>query len=267
MFSDKSITFYSQLQSKRTRWLPIAPTTTQIVKPGAELTLQKALALSQLELPVGSWISEELVKNPDLPQNVIDLLRLNIEDEVRHDEALNNIRVVYPVPEKFDAEVSQFIKRADHLANLYSPVTMSAVLESSIFFVILPMFRFLGGVAMRTTANDISNDEAIHVSTNIQLVKDLGYRKGKALDTFRAEIMDWLTSDLSYENEDCFLVGSLMGETPKTAPDRKYLSAKFWKDSSSSLYSQGKADTLKDTKRSVMPAFFETNNSSLAIYG
>jgi hypothetical protein len=250
MLSDKSIDFYTSLSTKRTRWLPIKPNTAQVVKFGAEITLQKALALSKLELPVGNWITEELAKNPNLPPNVIDLLRLNIEDEVRHDEALNNIRVVYAVPKAFDAQVELFIKRADFLANLYSPVTISAVLESSIFFVILPMFRFLGGTAMRTTANDISNDEAIHVSTNVQLAKDLGYRKGKALNTFRAEIMDWLVSDLPYLNADS-----------------KFLSARFWKDSSSSLYTQGKAESLVDTKRSVLPAFFECNNSNLPMYG
>jgi hypothetical protein len=235
MLSDKSIDFYTSLSTKRTRWLPIKPNTAQVVKFGAEITLQKALALSKLELPVGNWITEELAKNPNLPPNVI---------------ALNNIRVVYAVPKAFDAQVELFIKRADFLANLYSPVTISAVLESSIFFVILPMFRFLGGTAMRTTANDISNDEAIHVSTNVQLAKDLGYRKGKALNTFRAEIMDWLVSDLPYLNADS-----------------KFLSARFWKDSSSSLYTQGKAESLVDTKRSVLPAFFECNNSNLPMYG
>jgi hypothetical protein len=248
MISDQSISFYTQLNAKRRNWLPIKPTNLQIVKPGAEITLQKALALSKLELPVGGWITEELAKNPHLPQSVIDLLRLNVQDEIRHDEALNNIRAVFSVPTEFDNQVDQFIKRANHLSSLYSPVTVSAVLESSIFFVILPMFRFLGDAAMRTTANDISNDENIHVSTNVQLYKDLGYHKGKALDTFRAEIMYWLVSDLSFKNEN------------------KHLGAGFWKESSSSLYHQGKADNLVATKRAVMSAFFESNNTSLPIY-
>jgi hypothetical protein len=214
----------------------------------ATSVLQKALSLSALELPVGEWIRQELVKTQDMHPDIQWLLRLNIEDETRHDEALNNLKAVFPIPAQNDIIVSGMLSEADRLANLYSPVTLTAVLESSIFFVILPMLRFLGTQEMRMTANDISVDENIHVSTNVQLSTDLKYRRGKALDTFRADVVDWLVSDLPANH------------------DNKYMSADFWQKTSANLYTTGKTDTMNDTKRASFPAFFESRSDNLPIY-
>lgn len=239
-------TFYRQLINKKRDWQPIKPTEQQIIQVGSKKLLQRALALSLLELPVGEWVSEELSKRIFDP-TIQELLSANIQEEIRHDIALNNIRSVFPVPAELDMEVQGFIKEATRLGDLYSPLQVTAVLESSIFFVILPMFRFLGGSAMRTTANDISLDENIHVSTNVQLCLDLNYRRGVALNKLRENIIDWLVQDL-------------------TSSENKYLDKNFWQKTSYSLYNNGKAEGLSATKRSVMPAFFETNNTSLAIY-
>ena len=247
--SDKSISFYNKLYARRRGWTPTQPSGKQIVTEGAESLLRRALALSQLELPVGDYITEEVAKNPNLPDSLKTLLQANVEDEIKHDIALNNLRAVYAVPSELDANVAQFVNRATELANLYSPVVLAAALESSIFFVALPIYRLLGSQAFRTVANDISVDESIHVAVNTQLAKDLGYRRGKAVNILRSDIMDWLCTGLPFESEN------------------KYLSAKFWKQSSENLYTSGKTDNLAATKRSVMPAFFESAGNSLPIYG
>jgi hypothetical protein len=241
--------FYIDLTTKKKKWIPIQPTTKQLVCEGARPTLERALSLSKLELPVGNWITEELSKNKTLSPSIIKLLEINVTEESNHDLALNNIRAVFPVPVEFDTQVDEFITRANQLSELYSPLTVAAVLESSIFFVILPMFRFLGSPAMRTTANDISNDENIHVSTNVQLALDLGYRRGKALDTFRKDIVDFLVADLTDNNAN------------------KYLNKDFWHKSSYSLYHNSKTDMLAATKHAVMPCFFESPNTDLPTYG
>ena len=43
------------------------------------------------------------------------------------------------------------------------PVLKAVVLERSVFFVLLPIFRFLGDTGLRTTSADISRDEQTHV--------------------------------------------------------------------------------------------------------
>ena len=45
-------------------------------------------------------------------------------------------------------------------------ILKAMVAERSIFFVVLPLFRFLGDVGLRTVSADISRDEQIHVATN-----------------------------------------------------------------------------------------------------
>lgn len=247
--TDKSIEFYNKLYNRRRGWNVIQPDGDQVLAlPQGRSTLSKALALSQLEIPVGNFITNELIKTKDLPTSLVTLLEANIADELKHDEVLNNLRRVLPVDAEDDLAVSKFVAEAERLANLYSPVVVAAVLESSIFFVILPMLRFMGSSACRTISSDISNDETLHVSTNIQLSKDLGYRRGKALNTLRGDIMAWLTSDLDKVN------------------DNKYLTSDFWLNSSQNLYDNGKASGLSNTKKAIMPSFFEIKNTNLPVY-
>lgn len=248
--SDKSKLFYKKQMNRRRAWDVIDVSPNQRIVTGSERTLSKALAMSQLELPVGDMIKSELEKSVDaMDSNLVNLLKLNQNDEVKHDEALRRLRAVFTVREEDDARVSDMVKHAATLANLYSPITVAGTLEASLFFVILPMYRFLGGSGFRTVANDISNDENIHVAVNVQLAQDLGYRRGNKLNTFRKDVIDWLTEDLDAE------------------ADNKYLSADFWKATSNNLYSSGKAPQLRETRRSVMPSFFEKNNMDLPKYG
>lgn len=238
-------------QLKRVRpWTPIKPTEKQNINPLALKTIQKALALSKLELPVGDWCRDELSNNPNIPSEAVKLLNIAIEDEVRHDIALANLRAVCDVPERYDAIADQLIDKANALAEKVSPITVAGTLEASVFFVILPIYRFLGTKPFRTTANDISLDENRHSIVNVQIAADLGYKRNSALNKLRRATVAWLVSDLPYENN----------------PEEKYLSKQFWLNQSDSLYERGKAKGLADTKRGVMYSFFEASNSELPTY-
>ena len=244
------IEFYKKQYNRRRDWEVIEVAPNQEILKGAEVTLSKALALSQLELPVGEWIGAELVKSGKLMHpGIIRLLQLNQQDEIKHDKALNKLRDVFPVRKVDDEKVSEMVNIASALASHYSPIVVAGVLESSLFFVILPMYRFLGGGGFRTVANDISNDENIHVAVNLQMAKDLGYNRGNSLDRYRLAVIDWLTEDL-----------------PSTHTN-KYLSRDFWIKTSNNLYYSGKAPQLKSTQRAVMPSFFEKDNRNLPVYG
>jgi len=233
MIPDKSLEFYKKLKARRRGWDVIKPTDKQNCVAGSEKTLSKALALSELEIPVGNWITQELAKNPDIPQFLIDFLQENIEDEVKHDEVLKNLRDVFPVQEDDIEQAKSFAEEANRLAEIYSPLVLAGALETSVFFVVLPMYRFLGGVAFRTVSR----------------YKDLGYRRGNSIEKLRKNIIDWLVADLP------------------TTSDNRYLHADFWHISSRNLYTQGSSKNLSETKRAVMPSFFESSNNALAIYG
>lgn len=246
---DSSISFYSRLLGRRRDWQAIQPSQDQECHPEAIPTLQKALSLASLELPVGLWVEKELQQNlVSFPPVLQHLLKLNIADETKHDLVLNRLSNVFPVPDDRKEEAIKFTIEADRLANIYSPIVVAGVLEVSIFFVILPMFRFLGGAGFRTISADISNDEQVHVAANIQLAIDLGYNRGKALNDFRASIIDWLVADL-----------------PLNSP-HKFLASDYWQQASDNLYRSGKSSQFDATKRAIMPAFFETSSSNLPVY-
>jgi hypothetical protein len=122
------------------------------------------------------------------------------------------------------------------------------VLERSLFFVILPFFRFNGDVGIRTVSADISRDEITHVGVHSLVAKELGENAGQSLNKLRRATALWIFDELG-------------------ASANKWLDKDFWLRQSDNLFERGKAEELSETSRSRMPAFFEAPNTSLPAYG
>jgi len=234
---------YEKLQSRKRKWTPVKPTA-GTCKEGAEETILRALALRHMELPVGDFINDALAT--EVPEVARDILISNVRDEENHDLALNYIADAYGVDEKAEKEAmalrDAWITHPDHT------IVKAMVAERSIFFVLLPFFRFNGDAAMRTTSADISRDEQIHVATNSLVCRELGLDISPSLDKLRKATINWVMQPLS-----------------QSSPDR-FLGKKFWLDSSDRLMYEGKAPELSATKSARMPAFFEHATTNLPQY-
>lgn len=241
----KAETPYIHLHERKRTWTPVAVQAGSLLEGGEE-AIQRALALRCLEIPVGDFISDAM--KGDLPdvKGCKTLLESNVIDEEKHDIALNYAAEAHRIPEKFERE-AQRIKKA-WLELDRHPVLKAVVLERSVFFVLLPIFRFLGDTGLRTTSADISRDEQTHVAANTLVCEALGLKSDKTLNNLRRATVAWVLQ-------------SLQGEC-----DNKHLSSNFWLASSDSLYQRGKAEGLISTRASRMPAFFETNNVNLPQY-
>ena len=180
------------------------------------------------------------------PSTARALLESNVQDEIKHDLALGYIVDAHGADPKSELEAKRlrdaWIEHPDHT------ITKALVAERAIFFVLLPMFRFLGDAALRTVSADISRDEQIHVATNSLVCAELGLVPSSSLDKLRKATIQWVLQPLTENNTD------------------KYLSKKFWLDASDQLMYQGKAPQFSDTKAARMPAFFEHANTNLPQY-
>ena len=241
----KPSTPYIQLHQRKRTWTPVQMSAGQLV-PGREEVVQRALALRILEIPVGDFITNAM--KGDLPdaEGVKELLLSNINDEVNHDQALGYAAEAHPVPDSVQ-------KEADLVAKTWidfdiHPVLKAAVLERSVFFVLLPIFRFLGDTGLRTISADISRDEQTHVAAHTLVAKEVGPSSNKALNALRRATVSWVVEPLNGEAED------------------RNLSANYWLAQSDSLYKSGKAPGLAATRASRQPAFFETSNVNLPQY-
>lgn len=238
--------FYTELYLKKKSWIPTCGSSDPVM-PGSEQTIGRCLALRTLEIPVGEWIEEAKERElRRLPDSAIALLQSNIIDEHRHDEALNLAATANPLTNSSDDDeghriATEWINHPDH------PIVKAGVIESSIFFVILPIFRMLGNPGLRVVSQDISTDEAIHVATNRYVAAQLGYTFSPSLNRLREETVNWLVETLD-------------------APG-KFGNKNLWIESSRSLLERGIAPNLTETKAFVMPAFFEHRNDNLPIYG
>jgi len=77
----------------------------------------------------------------------------------------------------------------------------------------------------------------------------MGLSWSKSLDKLRKATINWIMEPLD-----------------KNTYGDKYLSKKFWLDSSDNLMYNGKAPELSATKSARMPAFFEHANTNLPQY-
>ena len=234
---------YTKLLERKRTWTPVKPTKGE-VRSGAEETIKRALAIRHMELPVGEFISQGLDK--EVPVAARTLLESNVKDEIKHDLALGFIVESHgadPIAEMEAIRLRDaWIQHPDHT------ILKALVAERAIFFVLLPMFRFLGDAALRTVSADISRDEQIHVATNSLVCAELGLVPSSSLDKLRKATIQWVLQPLKENNTD------------------KYLSKKFWADASDQLMYQGKAPQFSDTKAARMPAFFEHANTNLPQY-
>ena len=232
---------YQKLQDRKRKWTPVQTTAGPLVE-GAEETIFRALAMRHMELPVGDFIKDALGEIPELSR---DLLRSNIKDEENHDLALSYIANALGVDAKAEAEALRL--RDAWTAHPDHTVLKAMVAERSIFFVLLPFFRFNGDAGLRTVSADISRDEQIHVASNSLVCRELGLVVSPSLDKLRKATINWVMQPLG-----------------KSA--NKYLDKKFWLNASDRLMYEGKAPELSETKRARMPAFFEHANPNLPQY-
>ena len=232
---------YEKLLNRKRKWTPVQ-TTKGKIKDGAEEAVYRALAVRNMECPVGAFVSDSL---SEIPEKSRELLESNIKDEDNHDLALGYIANAIGVDDKAEAEALRlkeaWISHPDHT------ILKALVIERAIFFVILPFFRFNGDAGLRTVSADISRDEQIHVATNSLVCAELGLTPSQSLDKLRRATINWIMQPLS-ANVD------------------KYLDKKFWLDASDRLMYEGKAPQLTETKAARMPAFFEHANTNLPQY-
>ena len=234
---------YQKLLDRKRTWTPVQGTKGTF-RDGSEDTIKRALAVRHMELPVGTFIKEGLEKN--VPDNARELLESNVQDEIKHDIALQYIVNAIGADEKSEKEAlllrDAWINHPDHT------ITKALVVERAIFFVLLPFFRFNGDAALRTVSADISRDEQIHVGTNTLVCTELGLSPSPSFDKLRKATINWIVEPLGI-NTTC-----------------KYLDKKFWLDASDRLMYEGRAPELISTKTARMPAFFEHANTNLPKY-
>ena len=241
----KSATPYIHLHERKRKWTPVKVEAGKLLE-GGEDVIHRALSLRSLEIPVGDFIKQAM--KGDLPTDIgcKELLLSNVVDEENHDEALNYAAEAHKIPDAIEREAAKITKTWLELDR--HPILKAVVLERSVFFVLLPIFRFLGDTGLRTTSADISRDEQTHVAANSLVCNELGLTSDKQLNNLRKATIAWVLQSLDGQSAN------------------KHLSKEFWMASSDSLYARGKAEGLMDTRASRMPAFFETNNVNLPQY-
>jgi hypothetical protein len=236
---------YDQVVSRKRKWTPVAVQAGKLVD-GSQDAIQRALGLRHLELPVREFLQQGLDRELPTTPGVREALLSNQLDEERHDQALNYVVAAHGSNDKYEVEAKHILKA--WLEAPEHPILKAAILERSVFFVILPFFRFNGDVGLRTTAADISRDEQTHVAIHSMVCSELGLKSTPSLNRLRRATVGWVVEGLK-------------------ADTNKYLNKDFWLSQSDSLYERGKAPGLSDTQRARMPAFFEAANTDLPQYG
>ena len=236
---------YLDVISRKRKWTPVQVEQGTLVD-GSEESLFRALALRTLELPVKEFLQQGLEKELPNKPGVMEALISNQQDEDKHDLGLAYVVAAHGTDDKAERE-AQMIRKA-WLEAPEHPILKASILERSVFFVLLPFFRFNGDMGLRTLAADISRDEQTHVAIHGMVAHDLGLKSTPNLNKLRKATVHWVMDGLGRS-------------------ENKWLDKDFWLSQSDSLYTQGKAAGLVETQRARMPAFFEASNNDLPAYG
>lgn len=236
---------YLDTIAKKRPWQAV-PVSKGAVVSGSEETIFRALALRHLELPVKDLLQQGLERDLPSTHGVVEALMSNMEDEERHDQALNYVAAAHGVNEKDERDVLNILKVwNEHPAH---PVHKAAILERSIFFVALPFFRQNGDIGMRTVSADISRDERVHTAIHGMVAKELNQEDSASLNKLRAATAAWLFERLGRS-------------------ENQWLDKDFWMRQSENLFYTGKAPEMVETRRARQIAFFEAANTDLPSYG
>ena len=236
---------YLEIVSRKRKWTPVQCERGQF-REGSEETIFRALALRTLELPVKEFLQQGLEKELPKKAGVMEALLSNQQDEDKHDLGLSYIVAAHGTDPKAERE-AQVIRKA-WLDAPEHPLLKASILERSVFFVILPLFRFNGSMGLRTLQADISRDEQTHVALHGMVCHDLGLKSTQNLNKLRKATVHWVVDALGQS-------------------EIKWLDKDHWLKSSDNLYKNGKAPELVETQRARMPAFFEASNNDLPAYG
>ena len=128
----KAATPYLHLHQRKRTWTPVEVSAGTLLS-GGEDVIQRALALRCLEIPVGDFISEAM--KGDLPEieGCKELLVSNVEDEIKHDIALDFAAKAHGVSPRFEAEAERIKKAWLELDR--HPVLKAVVLELSLIHI------------------------------------------------------------------------------------------------------------------------------------
>ena len=188
---------WNALNASRRIWQPNEPTSE---KSSASRTISRCLALTPLEPAVAEYITNGLSKADlnKLDPGAIETLRRNIEDEEKHELALSRAKnAMVDYDESFESEAQEIIQAWNDLPD--PEIVKAAILENSIFFLILPAYANFGGAALRITSNSISADERIHVISHRTAAQQLGIRPSKAINKLRKDTVEFLFKDIEEE--------------------------------------------------------------------
>lgn len=238
---------YLKVTATKRRWTP-TQVSKGILKEGSEDTLLRCLALRHLELPVRDLLASGLTRDLPSTPGVVQALESNMADEERHDQALQFVVDAHGTDA--NDEIASFGIRDAWVDHPDHPILKAAILERSVFFVLLPFLRFAGDVGIRTTASDISRDERAHVATHHMVASELGLKPSPSLNSLRRATVDWVFYKL-----------------PMHTIGDPQLTSTFWQKASDNLFERGKAPELSATRSARMPAFFEASNVDLPSYG
>ena len=156
-------------------WQPLPTDTQNFTISSASQVIRRALDFLPLELQVAEWdeLAQRCGDGLD-KEGIRAILERNAADENKHDKALHYLSNHYVKASDVENEAAnELLQRWQVLGDMVHPVTAMYALEMGVFFSILPALNKHGDVFASTVAAWISDDERVHVETNLRIMKHL----------------------------------------------------------------------------------------------
>lgn len=187
-------------------WQPVKPNGTPNNAPHTSLI--RSLMLRKLEIPVKLWTNHSTLSlGYALGPDITSILESHAMDEDKHDTQLDWLARYWGIP-SLEGDHQETYQGAQKLMEQWldlpcEPIVKKMCLESGVFFPILGMMSVYSRSDLFTQSvrQWITSDENAHVASSRLIIKHLGLKIPRLLNTLVEDTIDWLTENLPTEDQ------------------------------------------------------------------
>jgi hypothetical protein len=220
-------------------WQPLKPPTGagwRSSTVGADMVYSRIVQLVDLEVSVGSWVKQALVALPESERSTAQAyVHRNARDELKHDTAFRHFRTYIggsPQSAEAQALVAEWQAQEPSFALAYA-------LEMGVFMSLLPFLNRHGDTYVAQLSQWVSDDEVVHVRTNLALAQACGQKLTRTHFSLVARTVAWVfeTEENTSQLVERALKRLTTGKDPAMLEQSLPTTIKFFEQSSTTTIS------------------------------
>jgi hypothetical protein len=216
-------------------WQPLKPPSSgwRSSFVGSDFVFSRIVQLVDLEVSVGNWVKTSLQALPeDARPTAQAYVDRNASDELKHDTGFRHLRTYIGNPQQ-EPEAAALVQEWQAQEPSFA---LAYALEMGVFMSLLPFLNRHGDTYIAQLSQWVSDDEVVHVRTNLELARACGQKLTQAHASLVARTVAWVfqTEDNVKQQVERALKRLTTGKDPAMMEQSLPTTIKFFEQDSTS---------------------------------